>query len=255
MCYEGTNIIEVHVKHHGVEPLWNGGRSIIGIQNATGLSQTAGEAGSTNSQVVDGSPAAFFPKGYNNTSMALDSVAFRFTPQGSNEPWKSGENDYKWYRIFADGRDSVELPAYDQPGAEEDTNGFYYPMGHTTGRPTLTRAVARPGCESRYVMELTFLNAEGRKYVLRDTNTIGYVAEGDGVRETAAERANVYASDGQVVVEGVMEIPVTVYDAVGRVMQSAKGREGTTLRLDVPETGVYFVRVGNLPARRVVVVK
>ena len=255
VCFEGTNMIEVHVKRRGCCSTTNEGRGFIGIQNATGQPQVTGEPESSNAYVVDGSPAAFFPEGYNNTNEAFSEVAFRFTPQGDESAQKGKGDCCRWYRIFDDGRDSVELLAYDQPGAESDTNGYYFPMGHDAAHPTLTRAMAHPTCVSRYVMELSFLNADGDRYVLHDTITIGYENEKLSVPESEAEQARVYQRDGQVVVEGLTQCPVTVYDATGRALHTATLTEGSPLRLDVPKTGVYIVQTGNAPAHRVVVVK
>jgi hypothetical protein len=60
VCYEGSNIIEVHVKQRQVCSNWNGGRGIIGIQNATGQPQVPGSNRTDpNYYVQNGAPAAF----------------------------------------------------------------------------------------------------------------------------------------------------------------------------------------------------
>ena len=164
VCYEGSNIIEVHVKRRGAYTGWNGGRGIIGIQNATGVAQVkADDPDSSNSRVVTGSPAFFAPEGLNTFNTNLDTVAYRFTPQGITV------KNYKWYRIFDDGRDSVELG-----NDMNDTNGYMsMPMNGNSTHPTLTKAVVSPKCVSRYVMELRFQNAAGTWYYLYDTITVG----------------------------------------------------------------------------------
>lgn len=171
VCYEGSNIIEVHVKQREVCPSWNGGRGIIGIQNATGQAQQPGPIGAPNHYVQQGAPPYFAPSGYNLFTTSASNTAFRFTPQG-----ETVKNE-KWYRIFADGRDSVELPRYDpvnNPNAVHDTNGYYIAMSNdNTDHPTLSQAVVSPTCVSRYVMELIFLNANMDVYVLHDTITVG----------------------------------------------------------------------------------
>ncbi len=164
VCYEGTNIVEVHIKQRRISNTWMNGLGIIGIQNATGEPQVQGSPGSSNAYVVPGSPAAFWPNGHNPTISVFDTVAFRFTPQGTQQYY------YKWYRIFDDGQDSVDLA----PFATTDTNGHFIPMGSDTTHPTLTQAVVSPRCASRYVMELRFENADGDMYTLRDTISIGY---------------------------------------------------------------------------------
>ena len=66
--------------------------------------------------------------------------------------------------------------------------------------------------------------------------------------------AKVYVSRGQVVVEGADGNTVTLYDLNGRML-ATKQDYGTALRFDVPATGTYMVRIGNYPARRVVVIR
>ncbi len=162
VCYEGSNIIEVHIKKRHCCPSTNGGNGLIGIQNATGTAQTQGAIGQTNMYVNSGSPAAFWPTNYNVFTNTLDEVAFRFTPNGQTP------KNPKWYRIFDDGRDSVVLTTN-----PDDTNGYIYPMGHMPTCPNLTRAIVTPTRVSRYVFELKFTDANSNQYFLRDTITIG----------------------------------------------------------------------------------
>ncbi len=163
VCYEGTNIIEVHVKQRQACPGFNGGHGIIGIQNATGQPQVpSSDPTSSNGRVVPGSPAAFWPEGKNLFSSDLTETAYRFTPQGSTV------YGYKWYRVFDDGRDSVELTT-----APDDPNGYYIPMDESSTCPTLTRAVVSPTEPAKYAFELRFRNANGDWYFLNDTCTVG----------------------------------------------------------------------------------
>ena len=166
VCYEGTNIIEVHIKHRGCCPSTSD--ALIGIQNATGQMQLRGATGESNAYVVTGSPAAFCPSGRNGFTSSIDSVAYRFTPQG----WTG--KTVKWYRIFDDGRDSIVLP--EKSINMTDTNGYYEDMhdnpnleGYDPVHPTLTKATVSPTVPSRYVVELYFEDAELNRYKLRDT--------------------------------------------------------------------------------------
>ena len=169
VCYEGSNIIEIHVKKRNCCPSTNGHNGLIGIQNATGASQVRGAPGSPNMKVVTGSPAAFWPTGYNVFQDELDTVAFRFTPLGETQ------KTITWYRVFDDGRDSVVLTEN-----VNDTNGYYEPMhdnpnvaGYDPVHPTLTKAWVRPTIPSTYVMKLYFEDAEQNTYTLYDTIRIG----------------------------------------------------------------------------------
>ncbi len=166
VCYEGSNIVEVHVKRRGVNTDWQSGVGVIGIQNATGVPQVKNDTMDTpNFQVVTGAPAAFYPEGKNTFNTQLEYTAYRFTPQG-NTP-----KTYEWYRIFEDGREVDSVALTQNP---LDTNGYFIPMNSTDeNHPTLTRAVVSPTCVSKYVLRLSFRNANKEWYHLYDTITIG----------------------------------------------------------------------------------
>ena len=178
VCYEGSNIIEVHIKQRSLSTTgWNQLCGIVGILNATGQPQTQGPMGSSNSYVTPNSPAAFFPQGYNPTTSALSHIAFRFTPQGSTQ------KTYYWYRIYDDGRPNDTLTQN-----PNDTNGWFEPMdANDPDHPTLTKAHVSPTCNSRYVLSLNFKNADTTWYRLRDTITIGYDHQNDMQLKQAAE--------------------------------------------------------------------
>ena len=165
VCYEGSNIIEVHVKKRSLSSTnWQGNKGIIGIQNATGEGQLRGATGTSTMHVQNGAPAAFWPDGRNIFTTSLDETSYRFTPLGINPSVTSG-----WYRIFDDGRADVALTQ-----DITDTNGYYIPMDAADSTcPTLTRAFVQPTMTSRYVYRLRFQNANGDWYDLADTITIG----------------------------------------------------------------------------------
>ena len=163
VCYEGSNIIEVHVKQRQVCTNWQNGVGLIGIQNATGQPQVKSNThGDPNYYVVNGSPAAFYPTGYNTTNQSFNNIAFRFTPQGTTRMM------YSWYRLV-DGQDSIPLST-----DINDTNGYYEPMNESsTTHPTLTRAFVSPKEPTKYVCELRFKNANDDWYFLKDTIFVG----------------------------------------------------------------------------------
>lgn len=84
-----------------------------------------------------------------------------------------------------------------------------------------------------------------------------------GIADVYTDNVNVYVRDGQIVVEGSEGETVRVYDMLGRevshssvsVPADSSHNLGEQRRIAVPTTGVYMVRVGNLPVRRVVVTR
>ena len=75
-----------------------------------------------------------------------------------------------------------------------------------------------------------------------------------GVDEVDVISAKIYINNGQIVVEGTMGNPVRLFDVNGRLL-ATKQDEDSHLQFDVPSSGAYLVKVGNHPARKVVVIR
>ena len=91
--------------------------------------------------------------------------------------------------------------------------------------------------------------------VLQDTVlTAFFVVEGsqNGIDGVDTIAANIYVTNGQIVVEGAEGYPVYLYDVVGRLLATRRETAQEVL-LDVPASGAYLVKIGDAPARRVVV--
>ncbi|MBP5527308.1 MAG: gliding motility-associated C-terminal domain-containing protein [Bacteroidales bacterium] len=164
VCYEGSNIIEVHVKRRGVS-VWQNGRGLLGIQNATGSPQV--QDITVNPYLYNNAPAAYYPAGFNLLQSAIDSsIAFRFTPQGETQMSSlSG-----WYRLL-DNDTLVKMSL--KSVNPNDTNGCYDPRGFDASRPDLSLAYVEPTRVSRYVYRLRFADAAGHWYDLYDTIVVG----------------------------------------------------------------------------------
>ncbi len=78
--------------------------------------------------------------------------------------------------------------------------------------------------------------------------------DNSGIGDVETTSAKIYQRDGLVVVEGAEGATVTIYDAVGRMFAS-KRDEYAPLTFDVPTSGAYLIRIGDAPARRIVVVR
>ena len=70
----------------------------------------------------------------------------------------------------------------------------------------------------------------------------------DGINEADADNLRIYSRDGRIIVEGAEGEIVQVFDVAGRLAQSFRNSSNRVL-----STGVYIVKVGNRPARRVIV--
>lgn len=79
---------------------------------------------------------------------------------------------------------------------------------------------------------------------------IKIVNSAQGIDDVTDGSAIVYAIDGRIVVENDMMEDVIVYDIVGKMVDNGRKNQFT-----VPSSGVYLVKVGDAPARKVAVVK
>ena len=75
-----------------------------------------------------------------------------------------------------------------------------------------------------------------------------------GVDEVDAINAKIYTSNGQIVVDGAECNTVWLYDVNGRIL-ATKQDEYSPLHFDVPASGTYLVKIGDHPARKVVVIR
>lgn len=91
--------------------------------------------------------------------------------------------------------------------------------------------------------------------VSSDTILIATFEEGtEGIDDADGIDAKVYATDGQLMVEGANGHTVTLYDAAGRIL-AIKQSDNQTIKFDTPTSGIYLVKIGSAPARRIVVMK
>lgn len=173
VCYEGTNIIEVHIKQRSCCSSTNGGKGLVGVQNATGSTQVshyhdASYLGDPTFYIQSNSPGAFVAPDRGTQSGGWTGEtsyeAWRFTPQGETV------KNITWWRLFMDNNgniiDSVQLSSI--PG---DTNGYYLNSEHTVVSVTPTRT-------TKYVVQCRYQGANGYWYgidnrSMRDTITVG----------------------------------------------------------------------------------
>ena len=65
---------------------------------------------------------------------------------------------------------------------------------------------------------------------------------------------SVYVENNQIVVEEATGVEVKLFDVNGRLLSSQRDN-GTTLRIDVPASGSYMVKIGDYLTKKVVVIK
>ena len=107
-----------------------------------------------------------------------------------------------------------------------------------------------------------WVNAEGDTlshdatydYVLDRTTTTLTAAfvRNEGIDNVDATSVTIFTRENGVVVRGAAQAEVYVFDVVGRMVGHVSAANDEEF-IRLPQTGVFLVKVGNLPARRVVV--
>ena len=84
----------------------------------------------------------------------------------------------------------------------------------------------------------------------------------EGIGDVTITNVKLYQREGCIVVEGAAGMTVRVYDAVGRAVSTPQSLRDSSpvsgeqqVRIAVPTSGVYLVKVGDAPVRRVVVIR
>ena len=90
--------------------------------------------------------------------------------------------------------------------------------------------------------------------VSQDTSLVAYFVSSEGIDDVEFNDINVYQQDGTIVVEGAEPAEVNVYNIMGCRMIMHHVMDGR-LVFNVTATGTYIVKVGNYPARKVMIIR
>lgn len=174
VCYEGTNIIEVHVKRRSCCSSTNSGKGLIGIQNHTGATQESyyhqpGHGGTPPFYIQPNSPGAFVAPDRGNQSGGWTGTAqyeaWRFTPQGETA------KNITWWRLIEDANGNI-IDSVEFTNNVGDTNGYYIDIDQHT------EVSVAPTRTTRYLVKCRYKGANGYWYgmdgqSMRDTITVG----------------------------------------------------------------------------------
>jgi hypothetical protein len=83
------------------------------------------------------------------------------------------------------------------------------------------------------------------------TTLIGYFGRNAGIEDVESDDYRIVTENGSIKVLGVENMNVIIYDMMGRCVAMAN----TGASIAVPNSGVYMVKVGNLPIKKVVMLK
>lgn len=107
--------------------------------------------------------------------------------------------------------------------------------------------------DTLYLTETDTLWLHDTIYLPQYIHDTVYITQ-EGIDGMEVINAKVYSNQGQIVVEGADGNRVTLFDINGRAL-ATKQDEFSQLRFEAPVSGTYMIKIGNYPARKVVVIK
>lgn len=279
VLYEGTNIIDVYIDHHYVNPT-------IGRDWFLALANRNGNY----SQQVNGS--------WVNT-VSIHQKAWRFVPQGDREmglTWYQGtDTSVVTGRVIDRDIDSILVSpttttTYTACLRYHSCNGLDYIMAvpivvgydGTTNASIMGNTNVTPGESTRLMLDLSrvsgvesirwFDGSNAQSVHVTPTTTTSYwcmVKSSNGCSEKLTHTVAVNGSDSKglasagtvettfegLTIRAASTDPVCVVDAAGRVVYRSDANHAEVLNVKVPGAGVYVVRIGDQQPRKVAVVR
>lgn len=91
--------------------------------------------------------------------------------------------------------------------------------------------------------------------VTSDATYIAYFEATQGIDDTESMDVHVFVDNNRIVVAGAAQLPITVFDMTGRKVAGVATGTQEPCSFSTQTAGVYMVRVGDLPARKIVIIK
>lgn len=140
--------------------------------------------------------------------------------------------------------------------ANDETMGYVTGSGeYSHGAVVTLEAVANNGYHFVRWSDGT-TNAHYEFNAIADVTITAYFEanEPQGIEDVEGADVNIYSADSKIIVKGAENLDIYVYDVNGRVVRT-QAAAAETVEFTMNTTGVYLVKVGNAPAKRVVVVR
>lgn len=118
------------------------------------------------------------------------------------------------------------------------------------GEEAVLTAIANSGYQFDHWEDGSYQNPR-TVTVTADASYVAYFVPTQSISDVQDVEALIYARGGRIIVKNVNGMVVRVYDMMGRLVATASGE---TVSVPMP-VGVYLVKVGTLPARKVVVIR
>ena len=172
-----------------------------------------------------------------------------------------GENDINYFAVFNELPVSVELSIL----TNDETMGYVLVNGEQTttytghvGDTITLQAVANEGfhfslwtitgLEDSIMVDpvISYVITENSHYV------IAVFQPNVGIDDNNSDNTLIYSVNNNIVVRGAEQQTIRVFDVVGRLV-AQRNDAAAEETIAMPNTGIYLVKIGNAPAKRVVV--
>ncbi|MBR1550407.1 MAG: InlB B-repeat-containing protein [Bacteroidales bacterium] len=139
--------------------------------------------------------------------------------------------------------------------ANDETMGYVTGSGeYSHGAVVTLEAVANNGYHFVRWSDGT-TNAHYEFNAIADVTLTAYFeADEVGIEDVDGADVNIYSADSKIIVKGAENLDIYIYDVNGRVVRT-QAAATETVEFTMNTTGVYLVKVGSAPAKRVVVVR
>ena len=197
------------------------------------------------------------PPTLGSNSSICDSIIDLVVPHNSYDAYTQAGDNYTRHHIFADSAFvtiTINNNAWGYvTGCANDTV-FTYPYSDTAEIELV--ATPYPGYHFVRWDDYTTDSIRTITNIIHDITVKAHFAHdhNNDIDDVETLNAKVYSSQRQIVVEGAEGNMVTLYDVNGRML-TAKQDHDMPLRFDVPVSGTYLVKIGNHPAKKVIVVR
>ena len=199
-----------------------------------------------------------------NTTASIEAIpnnGYRFTQ------WSDGNTDNP--RSITVNNDISLVAYFEQIGTSTDV---YYTitltaspsyMGSVLGGGTYRAGEdvtisATPASQEYYFSRWSDGNTSNPRTIYNlssDLSLTAYFNSPSGIENISDAHFTAFAQGRHIIVIGAKNMPVVFYDMQGRQLETKQSRNDQPLRFDAPATGIYMIKVGNLPAQRVAILR
>ena len=169
-------------------------------------------------------------------------------PCGSRSSYTSNQTLGFWFQNY------YERMVFDfDARSDDETKGTV----NITQRPGCNipaefTAVPRPGCTFSHWSDGD-TNSSRSIYIIKDSTLTAYFSGTSGINEAQNDNYSIQQGEGSIVINTAKSQQILISDALGRILYNGKCDGNITFT--TKNKGLFFVKIGDLPAHKIVVAK